>query len=140
MKRLKLLWQIIRTTDADKILIGFVGFVLFTAFLFMMVEPTIHTYGDAIWYAFAVFTTIGFGDVVATTPIGRVMTMLLGLYGILVVAIMSSTIVNYYIEMSKVKANDSVAKFIDKLERLPELSEDELKEISKAVRHKKFKL
>ena len=37
------------------------------------------SFGDALWYSFAVVTTIGFGDVVATTLVGRIITVILGL-------------------------------------------------------------
>ncbi len=140
MKKLKLLWRICRTTDADKIVLGFVAFVLFSAFIFTLVEPGIGGYGDGIWYAFAVFTTIGFGDMVAVTLIGRISTIMLGLYGILVIALIPGIIVNYYIEMSKIKARSSVATCLDQMERLPELSREDLEKISEAVHRKRYKL
>lgn len=140
MKKLKLLWQICKTTDADKIVLGFVAFVLFSALIFTLVEPGINCYGDGIWYAFAVFTTIGFGDMVAVTLTGRILTILMGLYGILIVALIPGIIVNYYIEVSKIKANSSVSAFLDQMERLPELSHEDLEKISEAVHKKRYKL
>ena len=53
-----------------------------------------------MWYCFAVVTTIGFGDFAAVTPFGRILTVVLGMYGIVVVAIMTSVIVNFYNEVS----------------------------------------
>jgi hypothetical protein len=44
-------------------------------------------------------TTIGFGDIAASTPVGRVLSVILGLYGIAVVALITSIIVNFYGEM-----------------------------------------
>lgn len=140
MKKLRLLWRVFKTTDADKILIGFFGFVLLSAMIFVFVEPEIERYGDGIWYTFAVFTTIGFGDVVAVTPVGRILTILLGLYGIIIVALIPGILVNYYTEVSRIKANSSVAQFLDKLERLPELSKEDLEKISSAVKKKRYKL
>ena len=140
MKKLKLLWRILKTTDVDKFLIGFTGFLLLCSFVFMVVEPGVEHYGDGLWYAFTVFTTIGFGDIVATTTIGRLLTMLLGLYGILIVALIPGVLVNYYSEMSKMKANSSVAEFLDKLEHLSELPKKELDKISLAVKKKRYKL
>ena len=60
------------------------------------------TYADALWYGFAIVTTIGFGDITATTRIGRIISVVLGAYGIIVVALITSIIVAYYGEMKKV--------------------------------------
>ena len=56
---------------------------------------------DSMWYCFAIVTTIGFGDVTAVTPLGRVLSVVLGVYGIVVVALITSIIVNFYGEVRK---------------------------------------
>ena len=45
-------------------------------------------------------TTIGFGDLTAITPIGRILTVILGMYGLVVVAVITSIVVNFYNETS----------------------------------------
>ncbi len=50
------------------------------------------------WYCFAVVTTIGFGDITVTTLIGKILTVILGLYGLVVVAVITSIVVNFYNE------------------------------------------
>jgi len=64
----------------------------------MIYEDSITNIGDGLWYCFAVVTTIGFGDITAVTPIGRILTVILGIYGIIVVAVITSIIVNFYNE------------------------------------------
>ena len=49
----------------------------------------------------AIVTTIGFGDVAATSIEGRIISVILGVYGIIVVALIISIIVNFYGEMKK---------------------------------------
>ena len=53
---------------------------------------------DAVWYCFAIVTTIGLGDFTAATLPGRAISAILGLYGIIVVALVTSIIVNFYNE------------------------------------------
>ena len=61
-----------------------------------------------MWYCFTVITTIGFGDMVAASRLGRLLTVVLGVYGIVVVAILTSVIVNFYNEISaKEKTEES---------------------------------
>ena len=50
---------------------------------------------------FAIITTIGFGDITAVTGIGRIMSVILGIYGIIVVSLVTSVIVNFYTEVNK---------------------------------------
>lgn len=140
MKKLRLLWRILETTQASKIMLAFVMFVLASAFAFSTLEPGIQGFGEGLWYCFAVFTTIGFGDVIAATAAGRILTVILGLYGILVVALIPGVLVSYFMETSKMKADQSITEFLDKLEHLPELSKEELKELSEAVKKRRNKL
>jgi hypothetical protein len=63
-------------------------------------------YTNALWYCFAVVTTIGFGDMTAVSTIGRVLSVILGVYGIVVVALITSIIVNFYGEMKKSNSDD----------------------------------
>ena len=64
----------------------------------MMYEPEIETFSDGLWHSFATVTTIGFGDFKVVTAVGRILTAILGLYGIVVVAVITSIIVNFYNE------------------------------------------
>ena len=124
----------------DKILVGFVVFLLIVSAALCLVEPTIMTYGDAIWYSFSVVTTIGFGDYAAATLIGRTLTMILGLYGLIVVALIPGVLVGYYLDFVQKKADDTIGVFLEKLERLDELSKDELRQISKKVKEQRYQL
>ena len=67
MKKIKLLWVILKRTRADKILLGFVAFLFVMAAILWIAEPGIDRYRDALWYCYAVFSTAGFGDIVAVT-------------------------------------------------------------------------
>ncbi len=130
---MRVLLRTMRNTHAHQIVLSFVVFVLLCALAIFLVEPSIASYGDALWYCYAVVTTVGFGDMVATTLLGRILSIVLSLYAILVLAIVTATIVNLYSQLSDLNDKDSLAKFMDKLERLPELSPEELAELSAEV-------
>ena len=110
MRKIRLIRKILRDTGADRILLGFLGFLLLSALVIWLCESGIHTYREALWYCFAVVTTIGFGDLTPTTSIGRVLSVILGLYGIVVVALITSIIVNFYGEMKKESARQTVGE------------------------------
>lgn len=101
-------------------------------------DPYLTHPGDALWYCFQVVTTIGFGDVVVTSAVARICSVILSIMSIFLIAVLTAAVVNYTTEIVKMRRNESVALFLDKLEHLPDLSHDELVEVSEQV--KKLKL
>lgn len=49
-----------------------------------------------MWYCFALISIIGFGEVIAVTTVGKVLSVILTSFSIAIIAIITSTIVNYY--------------------------------------------
>ncbi len=133
-RKLHVLIKILKTTNADKIITGFIGFTFIMAFIIMMVEPNITNYGDALWLCYAALTTIGFGDVTAVTFVGRICCVLISIYALFALAIATGVVVTYYNNIIKIKHQDTINAFVDKLERLPELSKEELDELSKKIK------
>ena len=99
--RLDLLQNIVRRTYAAEILFGLLMLILSSSWVLVFMEEGIASYKDALWYCFALVTTIGFGDITAVTDLGRTMSVVLGIYGIIVVALITSIIVNFYGEIKK---------------------------------------
>ncbi|MBP5728812.1 MAG: two pore domain potassium channel family protein [Clostridia bacterium] len=104
--KLDVLSRIIRKTYAAEIVFGML--LLITAFSIVLpnFELNINTFGDALWYCFAIVTTIGFGDITAVTVPGRIISVILGLYGLIVVALITSIIVNFYGETKNTGEED----------------------------------
>ena len=80
----------------------------------MWIEPEIHNYFDALWYCFSVISIVA-----------KILTILLSFYSIIVFAILTATVVNYFSELQKAKYNDSVLEFMHKLEHLDTLSKED---------------
>ncbi len=114
--------RILIRTHAAEIIFGLIFMMFISSMILEIVESeTIKSFGDAMWYCFAVITTIGFGDFAAKSFAGRIITVLLGIYGIGVVALITSIIVNLF--------NDSVEANRQQAEALEaKLSELEKKE------------
>jgi voltage-gated potassium channel len=58
-----------------------VGLIVLGAFIISITEA--RPYGEALYFAFITGLTVGYGDIVATTAIGQVISVLLGLVGLL---------------------------------------------------------
>ena len=134
MKNIRLFWSIVRRCHFENILIGFLISYFIVAGIILAVEPGIDSYGDALWYTFVASTTIGFGDVTALTFSGRLLTVFITVYEILLVALLSGVIISHYLEVIHRREKLTATVFMDKLEHLSELSPRELKEIEDRVR------
>ena len=122
--KVKVLIKIIVNTFSLEILFGLLTMIVCFSLVLASAEKsvpdaTITSFPDALWYCFAVVTTIGFGDMVAKTLIGRILTVILGLYGLIVVAVITSIIVNFYNETSG-KHDQKELKEIHKSEKKDE--------------------
>lgn len=136
MKRLRVLRNILVRTKTNHILLSYIVFVLLSALLILIVDPSITRYGDALWYCYAVISTAGFGDVVVTTMFSKIISVLVTAYSTIVIAIVTGVVVNFYTEITELQRKETLTAFMDKLEHLDTMSKEELKEISSQV--KKF--
>lgn len=64
----------------------------------------------------------------------KMCSVLLTIYSLFVVAIATGVVVNFYTQMVELQRKETLAMFMDQLERLPELSREELENISRKVR------
>ena len=103
---LKSLANVARETYAAEIIGGLVLLIFAFSYILRFLEPNMNSLKDGLWYCFAIVTTIGFGDITATTTIGQILSVILGMYGIIVVALITSVIVNYYGEMRREKEEE----------------------------------
>lgn len=136
MKKTWLIKIILKRTGALKFLTTYIIIFAGVSIGVWIVEPNIKTPIDSVWYCFSVATTIGFGDITAVTILGRAMSIFLSICSILTIAVVPGIITSYYIESTKLKEQESIAKFLDDLEHLPELSKEDLQSLSEKV--KKF--
>lgn len=134
-KNLRLLRQAFRIAGTDKIFAAYAVVYLAAALLLWRLEPSIARFADGLWYCFAVATTVGFGDFAAATHLGRIVTVILSFYSVAVIAIFTAVLTSYFLDLAKARASDSAKEFLDELERLPELSKEELSSLSERIKH-----
>ena len=140
MRRMKLLHKIMRTTHMYEMLGGFLTYYFITAIIIWAVDPAISKFSDSLWFCFATCTTVGFGDVVATSVVSRILTVILTCYGILITAFIPAVVVNYFMEFNKIKADESIVEFFDTLENVDKLPHEELVEFAKKIKSQRNKL
>ena len=134
MRRVRLLWLVIRRSGAWKALAAFLVLFFVCAILVLVAEPGVDNFFDALWFLWAVTTTVGLGDVTAVTLIGRIATIIDSIMGMIVVALFTGVVVDYFNECRNAQLDESLVEFLDKMEHLDELDKAELSRISRRVR------
>ena len=98
------------------------------------------SFGDAIWWSFVTFTTVGYGDILLTTKTGRIVAIVLMIFGIGFIGITTSTIAAYIVNKDIKRHNkrnfkDETIEFIKiKIDDLDNISDEELDNIYKTLR------
>jgi voltage-gated potassium channel len=130
IRPLKLLWQTIKVMRADQIVVGWIILLIASVFFFRWYNPVeFPTMQDSAWYVFETVSTIGYGDFVATTGGGRIVTVLIGFSSLFVLAILTGVVVNYYTQRMQLAQNESFIAFGHKMEHVTEMTPDELAQL-----------
>ena len=122
--RLNVFSRIIKKSMVYEIILALMILVILCSVYFTIIEPSMTSYVDSLWYSFAVITTIGFGDVTVSTTLGRILSVILGISGIVVVALFTSFIVNFYNEMNKKRDENAMKKVIKKIDELEKIEKE----------------
>ena len=136
-RKLKLLRNVMKRTHTNRIVIAFIALFFIIALIIWLNDPAIHTYRQSIYYCFMIASSVGNGDVIVSTTLARILTMILSIYSVFALAIITGVVVSYYNAYTQMQFKDSIENTMDKLERLPELSKEELQEVSDRI--KKFR-
>ena len=102
---LKLIIQVFRRTKSDILITVFIVSLLLILSATLMynieneAQPEAFTnIGEALWWAVATLTTVGYGDIYPITGIGKILSGIIALLGIGIVALPTGIISSAYIE------------------------------------------
>jgi voltage-gated potassium channel len=95
------------------------------------------TFGDALWWSIVTTTTVGYGDISPVTPAGRVIAVILMLFGIGLIGMLTGTITTYFANKGRserIQKNDCSA-LLKVAQTLNEKQIEELTAIAKALKN-----
>ena len=76
-----------------------VAYILISALIIFNAEPeTFGNFFDAVYWATVSLTTVGYGDIYATSAIGKAITMISAVFGVAIVALPAGIITAGYME------------------------------------------
>jgi voltage-gated potassium channel len=109
-KSLHIIGAVFRKQRTPLLAVAFLaaGYVLFSAMLIFHVEPeAFATFFDAVYWATTSMATMGYGDIVAVTVVGRIVTMASSVFGLAIIALPAGIIsVGYMQEVEKSKEDN----------------------------------
>lgn len=80
----------------------------------------IHHPGDALWWAFATITTIGYGDHYPVTFAGRFVAVLLVVFGLSLFSTFTAYVASFFLEKTQLKEETEIHHLILEVRRLRE--------------------
>lgn len=135
IRSIAILWQTMKEVGAQRIFIVYLAFLIICCGSFCILEPeTFPHFGDAVWYCFQTITTIGFGDIVPTRTVVRVLSVIVGLSALFVVALLTGITVSFFNEKMRFRRNESFIEFDHYMNHLTELDKDQLARLEEQYR------
>ncbi len=122
-------------------LLGATVVVIIFGVLVAGIDPGVKTVWDGMWWAVATVSTIGYGDVVPTSALGRVLGVLLVILGLAIFVIITANILALTLkkETRKFRREErEVEKLVDEVRELKELQAKQTKLLERLLKkHKK---
>ncbi len=79
---------------------------------------SIHTFGDALWWAIVTVTTVGYGDKYPVTAGGRGVAVVLMLVGIGLIGVLTATVASFFVEERSDRDKVELSDRLDRIEAM----------------------
>ena len=87
----KFVERFLKATYLDKIMAIFIVIILGSILALYCFDPNFTSVFDAIWFVFQTITTVGYGDVIPTSPVGKFIGLVLLIAGVLMFSIFTAS-------------------------------------------------
>jgi voltage-gated potassium channel len=81
-------------------------------------DGSIQTFADALWWAAATITTVGYGDVYPRTAAGRGVAVVLMLIGISLFGLLTARVAAFFVETDDTAQNARYDEILRRLDRM----------------------
>lgn len=77
--------------------------ILLAGLMMAALDPAIDSPWDGLWWAWVTISTVGYGDVVPTSPVGRALASIIILFGIGLFAMLTASFTAFFIREDEEK-------------------------------------
>lgn len=94
---------------------------------FYWLEPNVHSYANGVWLAFTTIATVGYGDIVPSTPASKIFAVFIVLLGYAMFSIVTANIAALFVEEEEANLEKQLHADIRHLSREVAALRDELR-------------
>ena len=77
---------------------------------FRLLDPKVHNLQDGLWLAFTTAATVGYGDVVPSTPVSRAFSVIVVLLGLAVLSLVTASLAAIFVEEDVVEEERQIER------------------------------
>ena len=129
----KFVERFLEATYLDKIMAMFIIVIVGSTLLLYLFDPSIGSLYGALWFVFQTITTVGYGDIIPQSPIGKFVSLILLIVGVLMFSIFTASFA--YLFNNKVFREEN-KEFNNQLNQLKEYlrkNQDSINEIKEKI-------
>ncbi|NGZ77496.1 potassium channel family protein [Saccharibacillus alkalitolerans] len=129
-------YKLLKTNGLDKVLIVALILLFIIPIPIVFLEPSIHSFTDALWWAVVTTTTVGYGDLSPETPVGRILAVVLMMVGIGIIGTLTSAITSFFSRKEANTHDKQVLEILNTIEQVDRLTEDDVELIQLYLKRK----
>lgn len=129
-------YKLLKTNGLDKVLIVAMILLFIIPIPIVILEPSIETFSDALWWAVVTTTTVGYGDISPETPVGRILAVILMLTGIGIIGTLTSAITNFFNKEELKNPEKQLLEILKTIEEAEYLSNEDAEMINLYLKRK----
>lgn len=129
-------YKLLKTNGLDKVLIVAMILLFIIPIPIVILEPSIETFSDALWWAVVTTTTVGYGDISPETPVGRILAVILMLIGIGIIGTLTSAITNFFNKEESKNPEKQLLEILKTIEEADSLSSEDVEMINLYLKRK----
>ena len=122
---------ILKTNGFIYVLYANIVLILASSVIMMFAEK--QSFPNALWWSIVTCTTVGYGDISPSTPIGRVIAVILMIFGIGLIGMLTGAITTYFTANRSKDAQKECDEINEMIEQMDESQKQKLAEIAKII-------
>ncbi len=122
---------ILRTNGFLYVLYANIAMILLSSAIMTFAEKM--TFSNALWWSIVTCTTVGYGDISPATGIGRVLAVLLMIFGIGLIGMLTGAITTYFTSQHNADINNKNQELDELISSMDDEQKQKLAEIAKII-------
>lgn len=125
----KIIGMFLKDTYLDEIFGVFLMIIVAFTFGLYLFDPSMNSLFDSLWFVVSSLTTVGYGDILPNSMIGKVISLFLLIFGVLIFSAVTASMASYFNRKLLDEGSEELKSIQEKLDA----NEKELKELKSEI-------